>query len=99
MDKGKTARLDLRVTLTEKEKILAKARKCGLSTTEYLKQRALGYEPKTVPPDALFQLLERLGALAEKTSSTELDNEISALLKDITAELLLPERERVRKWP
>ena len=51
---GKDIRIAVRVTAKEKEKIQSKARKCGLSTTEYVKQRALGYEPKAVPPDALF---------------------------------------------
>lgn len=39
---GKDIRITVRVTAKEKEKIQAKARKCGLSTTEYVKQRALG---------------------------------------------------------
>ena len=81
-----TFRLDRR----DKEKIQSKARKCGLSTTEYVKQRALGYKPRTVPPDALFVCLERLGELADKASSPELDTEIRTLLKQITAEFLLP---------
>ena len=74
----------------EKEKIQAKARKCGLSTTEYVKQRALGYEPRTVPPDALFVCLEKLGELADKANSQELDENIGAMLKQITAEFLIP---------
>lgn len=73
-----------------KEKIQAKARKCGLNTTEYVKQRALGYEPRAVPPDALFACLEKLGELADKASSPELVEEIGAVLKQITAEFLLP---------
>ena len=81
-----TFRLDRR----DKEKIQAKARKCGLSVTEYVKQRALGYEPRGIPPDALFVCLEKLGELESKTSSPELDREISALLKQIAAEFLLP---------
>ena len=89
---GKDIRIAVRVTAMEKEKIQAKARKCGLSTTEYVKQRALGYEPRTVPPDALFVCLEKLGALADKASSPELDEEIGAVLKQITAEFLLPEK-------
>ena len=80
----------VRVTAKEKEKIQAKARKCGLSTTEYVKQRALEYEPRAVPPDALFAWLEKLGELADKASSPELDKEIGAVLKQITAEFLLP---------
>ena len=85
-----SARIELRVTAKEKEKIQAKARKCGLRTTEYVKQRALGYEPREVPPGALFVCLEKMGELADKASSPELDKEICAVLKQITAEFLLP---------
>ena len=87
---GKDIRIAVRVTAKEKEKIKSKARKCGLSTTEYVKQRALGYEPKAVPPDTLFVCLENLGELAEKASSPELDEEIYAVLRQMTAEFLLP---------
>ena len=87
---GKDVRIAVCVTAKEKEKIQTKARKCGLNTTEYIKQRALGYEPRAVPPDALFACLERLGELANKTGSPELDVEIGAVLKQITAEFLLP---------
>ena len=72
-------------TLKEKDKIQSNARKCGLSTTEYVKQRALGYEPRGIPPDALFVCLEKLGELADKASSPELNKEICAVLKQITA--------------
>ncbi len=87
---GKDIRIAVRVTVKEKDKIQSKARKCGLSTTEYVKQRALGYEPRTVPPDALFACLEKLGELADKASSPELDKEICTVLKHVTAEFLLP---------
>ena len=86
----KDIRIAVRVTAKEKEKIQSKARKCGLSTTEYVKQRALGYEPRGIPPDALFICLEKLGELADKASSPELDKEISDVLKEITAAFLLP---------
>lgn len=86
----KDIRIAARVTAKEKEKIQAKARKCGLSTTEYIKQRALGYEPRAVPPDAFFACLERLGELANKASLPELDEEIGTVLKQITSEFLLP---------
>ena len=87
---GKDIRIAVRVTAKEKEKIQSKARKCGLSTTEYVKQRALGYEPRGIPPDALFLCLEKLGELADKASSPELDKEIGDVLKEITAAFLLP---------
>ena len=87
---GKDVRIAVRVTAREKDKIQSKARKCGRSTTEYVKQRALGYKPRTVPPDALFVCLERLGELADKASSPELDEGIYTVLKQITAAFLLP---------
>ena len=87
---GKDVRIAVRVTAKEKEKIQAKARKCGLSTSEYVKQRALGYEPRSIPPDALFVCLEKLDELEIKTSSPELDEEIHDVLKQIVAECLLP---------
>ena len=89
---GKDMRIAVRVTAKEKERIQAKARKCGLSTTEYVKQRALGYEPRRVPPNVLFVLLEKLGELADKTNSPELDEKIEALLQQIASVLLLPEK-------
>ena len=90
---GKDIRIAVRVTAKEKDKIQSKARKCGLSTTEYVKQRALGYEPRGIPPDALFICLEKLGELADKTTSPELDKEIGDVLKEITAAFLLPGKE------
>ena len=87
---GKDIRISVRVTAKEKEKIQSKARKCGLSTTEYVKQRALGYEPRGIPPDALFLCLEKLGELADKASSPELDKEIGDVFFGILAEFLMP---------
>ena len=91
---GKDIRISARLTEQEKQAIQAKAEKCGLSVTEYVKQRALGYEPRTVPPGALFTLLEKIGTLEDKSTSAELNAEISALLKQITAVLLLPGKEK-----
>ena len=61
--KEKPASIELRVTAKEKDKIQSKVRKCGLSTTEYVKQRALGYELRGIPTDALFLCLEKLSLL------------------------------------
>ena len=90
---GKETRIAFRLKQKEKQIITAKAKKCGLSTTEYVKQRALGYEPKAVSPDALFLLLEEIGELEDKSSSPELDSIIEALLKEIANTLLLPGKD------
>lgn len=90
---GKDTRIAFRLKAKEKQIITAKAKKCGLSTTEYVKQRALGYEPKAVPPDALFLLLERIGEMEIKSTSPELNIKIERLLTDIANTLLLPGKD------
>ena len=52
--KEKFARIDIRVNQKDKDKIKQLAGKCNLSISEYLVQRALGYEPRTVLPDVFF---------------------------------------------
>ena len=91
---GKDIRISVRLSEKEKQTTQAKAKKCGSSASEYVKQRALGYEPRTVPPNALFVLLEKIGNLESKSTSAELNAEIEKLLKEITAVLLLPGREK-----
>lgn len=90
---GKDTRIAFRLSQKEKQIITAKAKKCGLSTTEYVKQRALGYQPKSVPPDALFLLLEKIGNLEDKSTAADLNNEIGKLLTDIANTLLLPGKD------
>ena len=42
--------INVRVSVTEKRKMTLMAKRCGLSLSEYLRQRALGYEPGGHPP-------------------------------------------------
>ena len=51
--------INIRVTVTEKKKVTMLARKCGLSLSEYLRQRALGYEPGGHPPKEAFDVLDQ----------------------------------------
>lgn len=57
--------INVRVTAAEKRRMQAAARKCGLTLSEYLRQRALGYDPQPHPPKAVFAALETLDALAD----------------------------------
>ena len=51
--------INIRVSVTEKKKVTMLARKCGLSLSEYLRQRALGYEPGGHPPKEAFDVLDQ----------------------------------------
>ena len=61
--------INVRVTVTEKKKVTMLAGKCGLSLSEYLRQRALGYEPGGHPPKEVFDVLDKLDEIAEQYSA------------------------------
>ena len=63
--------INIRVTVTEKKKVTMLAGKCGLSLSEYLRQRALGYEPGGHPPKEVFDVLDKLDEIAENCSARE----------------------------
>ena len=63
--------INVRVSVTEKKKVTMLARKCGLSLSEYLRQRALGYEPGEHPPKEVFNVLDKLDDIAERCSARD----------------------------
>lgn len=91
----KENRIAFRVTDQEKKRIVVLAKTCGLSVSEYIKQRALGYAPQPVIPENVFFILEKIGQLQDLTASPETDAAICALLKEISDTLLLPRKEGV----
>ena len=63
--------INVRVSVTEKRKMTLMAKRCGLSLSEYLRQRALGYEPGGHPPKGVFDVLDKLDEIAENCSARE----------------------------
>ncbi len=66
--RNRTVGINIRVTVTEKKKVTMLARKCGLSLSEYLRQRALGYEPGGHPPKEVFDMLDKIDEIVESCS-------------------------------
>ena len=69
--RNRTVGINVRVTVTEKKKVTMLAKKCGLSLSEYLRQRALGYEPGGHPPKEVFDVLDKLDEIAERCSARD----------------------------
>lgn len=91
----KTEHVFVRMTPQEKDRIVRLAGQCGLSISEYVRQRAAGYAPSAVSIDAVHALREPLAALLNRTDlPPESEREIDALLTDIREALVLPRRER-----
>ena len=67
--RNRTVGINIRVTVTEKKKVTMLAKKCCLSPSEYLRQRALGYEPGGHPPKEVFDVLDKLDEIAEQCSA------------------------------
>ena len=66
--RNRTVGINIRVTVTEKKKVTMLAKKCCLSLSEYLRQRALGYEPGRHPPKEVFDVLGKIDEMAESCS-------------------------------
>ena len=63
--------INVRVSVTEKRKMTLMAKRCGLSLSEYLRQRVLGYEPGGHPPKEVFDVLDKLDEIAERCSARD----------------------------
>ena len=58
--------LNVRVSPAENYRIQTAAGRCGLTLSEYLRQRALGYEPRFHPPQAFFSYLTWMDNLTDQ---------------------------------
>ena len=104
----KNARIELRVTQSEKKKIARLAESCGLSQSEYIRQRTLGYAPRTVLPDVFIQFYQMLCRLCDEVAdkvTPDTERKLLEVVDEIQRQLLLPVkstakqiREEVATW-
>ena len=89
------ARIELRVTQSEKKKIAKLAESCGLSQSEYIRQRALGYAPRTALPDVFFDFNQTLCRLCDEVAdkvTPDIERKLLEVNDEIQRQLLLPEK-------
>lgn len=75
-------------TETQKRKIKAIAAKCGLGQGEYILQRVLGYEPKSVPPDAFFVFHDKLCKILDAPPTPETEKAAIRVFDEIYRQLI-----------
>ena len=98
--KEKSVQILIRAKPKEKEKIKSIAMKCNLPVSEYMLQRALGYEPRALHPDAFYVFYEKLCELcnADDLLLPATQSALLELIDRIHSELLLPGKEDLKKW-
>ena len=87
--KERTQSIYTRITPAEKQQIERTAKKCGLSVSEYVRKRCLGYAPREVPPDTYYDLYRELNEARRQVGG----DAILSLLDDMRKELILPGRD------
>ncbi|HCG35301.1 MAG TPA: hypothetical protein DER23_03050 [Clostridiales bacterium] len=91
--KEKPARIEIRTEPGKKKRIQQLADKCNLSVSEYMVQRALGYEPKSVLPDAFYRFYSKLCDVTNELKESvtpETEARLIELVEYIYSTLLLP---------
>ena len=87
--KEKRNSIYVRVTSAEKVQITHKAIKCGLSVSEYIRQRCLGYAPREVPPEAYYTLCRKLEDVKNDSNA----DAVLAALDELRETLVEPGRD------
>ena len=82
-NKKTRTRIEVRLTEKQKDQIDCAAKKCGVTQSEYLRQRALGGEPKAVLPDAFFVCCEKLDRLTRAPYAKDVNEAALAVLTDM----------------
>ena len=82
-NKKPRTRIEVRLTEKQKEQIDRAAKKSGVTQSEYLRQRALGGEPKAVLPDAFFVCCEKLDRLTRAPYIRDVNDAAFAVLTEM----------------
>ena len=85
--------INIRITEKEKQRMETIAQKCGLSLSEYLRKRGLGFEPKPLLDDRVFSLYSKLCKLSNLPLDSETEAVLTALLRDLQQTLFQPRKQ------
>ena len=95
--KEKNARLELRLSVKEKEQLEQIAKKCGLPVSEYLRKRGLGYEPGPFLDDRFYAFYAKLCEISNLPLQPDTEAALIAILNDLQQNLFLPKKQRQRE--
>ena len=85
--------INIRVTEKEKAQLDKLAQKCGLSLSEYLRKRGLGYEPGPFLDDRFYAAYSKLCEISNRPLQPETEAVLIAILNDLQQNLFLPRKQ------
>ena len=88
--------INIRVTEKEKAQLDFLAQKCGLSLSEYLRKRCLGYEPGPLLDNRFYDVYAKLCEISNLPLQPEAEAALTAIFNDLRQNLFLPRKQTQR---
>jgi len=85
--------INIRVAEKEKVQLDKLAQKCGLSLSEYLRKRGLGYEPGPLLDNRFYEVYSKLCEISNLTLNPEAEEALTAIFNDLRQNLFLPRKQ------
>ena len=85
--------INIRVTEKEKAQLDKLAQKCGLSLSEYLRKRGLGYKPGPLLNDRFYEVYSKLCEISNLPLQPETEAVLISILNDLQQNLFLPRKQ------
>ena len=89
--------IHIRVTEKEKVQLDKLAQKCGLSLSEYLRKRGLGYEPGPLLDDRFYEVYSKLCEISTLPLQPKSEAVLISILNDLQQNLFLPRKQSKRE--
>ena len=95
--KEKDKRVELRLPAKEKDQLEQLAKKCGLSLSEYLRKRGLGYKPGPFLDDRFYAVYVKLCEISNLPLQPDTEAVLIAILNDLQQHLFLPRKQKQKE--
>ena len=95
--KEKDKRVELRLPAKEKEQLEQIAKKCGLSLSEYLRKRGLGYEPGPFLDERFYAAYSKLCEISNLPLQPDTEAVLLAILNELQQNLFMPRKQKQKE--
>ena len=98
MKNNNNSQINIRTSKRNIDQIKRNAANCGMTVTQFLIMRGLGYEPQPVPPPVFYHFIEKLDSFQDYGIPAESKQQVSALTNDIRKVMVDMRKEDLKEW-